>query len=148
MKTLHWILIALLILVLAVGGVYVYKTKKAVKSQQPNQKADPVKEQKKAQVSESVKNLQIRINALLPAEYPQLKVDGIYGQLTDKASNFVANLKSSGKLGATVETQNTDGSMITVNTDAVLSNVKDLAGFVLNNTPIKYTGLGLLANFF
>jgi hypothetical protein len=95
------LLIALLIVGLGVGGWFGYGYIKRNASEQtdtePENLPEPVQPQT-TDKTEQIKKIQTYMNSILPDDYPKLIVDGVYGQSSAKAFDFIQKLADDKKL--------------------------------------------------
>jgi len=144
MKTTNIILIILGV-VLTAGIIFFYleyskKKKESKQNPQNNPKTDPEKKKNQSSgFSPQVAKLQAELNEKLPAGYEKLKIDGIAGPKTSAAVQFLQ-----------AQTTNTAGKSMT-EIEAVktlASKGKSVLDFLTEETPLKYTGLGMINNLF
>ncbi|HAN77695.1 MAG TPA: hypothetical protein DCQ31_07940 [Bacteroidales bacterium] len=126
MKPIHYIIILIVVLVLG-GAAYFFWYAKKKNLPEVTPQPEPLKNIG----SEAVKLAQIRINSLLPADYPKLVTDGIWGAKTQAAFEKVS------------------GSNIKVADEKIsdkLKNIKDLDITTLPGS--MQTGFNLLKKLF
>ncbi len=152
MKTTNIILI-LLGVVLIVGIVLFYTKFKKNQSLKTTESENQKKEEsdKKsnggggAPFSQNVAKLQVELNNKLPAGYERLKIDGQYGPKTKQAVEYLEST-----IPSKTNASNSKGTF-----DAEIAGIKSLVDkgksigqFLLNNTPLESTPLGLLNKIF
>lgn len=104
MKTIYWLIIVVILIGAGTGGFLLWKNKKSEKEEKesvPDKNDIP---NVPTQGTEEVRQLQIRLNALLPTSYTKLVVDGIYGKKTADAEKYV--MDNQDKLPVTVQIGN------------------------------------------
>jgi len=139
-----WVVIALVVGALVFIYFKYLKKKPNIDGTKPDikdsKKTTPVKEEKPSNFSPNVAKLQAELNAKLPADYPKLVVDGISGPKTRAAIAFLE--ANSAKLPT-----NTNAAIsVKIDMDNLVSKGKSVLDFLATETPVKYTGLGLLYN--
>jgi len=143
MKPIYWILIIVLILGLAGGGFWFYtknQKKKISTGLDKSDKKDSKPDGGGQTGTETVRQLQQRLNLLLPDTHPKLQVDGIYGERTKAAEKLVLEMQKSGGLRATDKTVTTPQGTVTINTNSVIDTVKGLAEVAVKTNPLYQAG--------
>jgi len=140
MKPIYWILIIVAFLSVSGGGVLFFLNKKK-KEQKQKDETDEKKEDKKQKpvqkADPSVLQLQVRLNALLPAGtvlpngLPKLIEDGIYGKNTAYAEKLVTDLAKNGNVPDNVKL-NTDKGTVSIAVDAVLKSMNKYRDAAIN----------------
>lgn len=148
MKTWVWLLIIFVVLALAGGGFFLYTKKTKVVGTGLND-SDEKKNKPSGGGSgtQAMRELQMKLNTLLPDTHPKLVVDGIYGPKTAEAQRLIEQMRKNGTLPAE-KTVTTPSGTVTINTGAVIDKALDVADTFLSINPLYAVGSKIYSSIF